>query len=212
MFSLLLLELWEEISRAFRELKLNPASSNEKTKNNTNPIWIKQIEKAAPENLTTFTCQGVYENYGCKLPQDEDLYRVSLNLHDKTKNPKKIDYFAIIKHAYKLKNESEYMKEAVEFMKGLNADSKDVKAQKTTYSSASPAKDIQKVKSNEANSNGQRFSVYEIVFLIKGRPYAKENYKTVLDCEVINSWKYSKFGLLFIEFIFSVFLFSYWST
>ncbi len=175
MLSFLLLETWEEVSKAFRDLKTTPKNS----------VWLKSFEHKSIENFTSITCQGVFDNYGAKLPQEEDLYRVNLILNDKSKTPKKKDYFALVKHFYRVKNENEHMKEASDFLNTLNKKSKTDTLPKTSYST-SPAQLRKSLKTVETNDQDQKFGVYEIVFITHIRPYAKENINTILDAEVNN--------------------------
>lgn len=152
MFPLLLLETWEEITRAWKEIKYAKTNTEERA------MWIKCLERE--EKLTKITFQTIVEN-NSYAPQAEDLYRIQLGSVIE-KVIVKNDYFAIISKSVKLRvNDEKIMKEVSEFMKSSSAK----QTKQTIYSECSPMKPVQEKSCYASN-------VYEVQFYIRTRKYS----------------------------------------
>lgn len=154
MFPLLLLETWEEITRAWKEITYLKMKTEER------PMWLKCMERE--DKLTKITMQTIVkpQQYG---PQAEDLYRINVGLLVE-KVIVKIDYFAMITKSVKLRpNDEKIMKEVKKFMVSMDGIKQTIQP---VYTESSPMKTVVQEKSFHGSN------VYEIQFYVRTRKYS----------------------------------------
>jgi hypothetical protein len=171
-FPFLLLETWEEISKAYRE---NVHSKKEKTYGSI-PIWFKSFDREETK-LGTIIIQSNYIysfsliiKYLCffllsaiiesnqKINFEEDILRLKLDYIDTKTNSNKNDFFGIVQKAIKLKEDDSRVMEVVKTNLKTLSTSQNV----PSYSSSFTTKD-------EYYKN--QFQIYEFYISVKFRRY-----------------------------------------